>query len=66
MSDRKITYQEIVNAIAYFRKYGISGDDLRKQMTPEQAQDTLNTITQKDLSHGSSKETSGSVRPHKE
>lgn len=61
MSDSKITYQDIANAIGYFRKYGISADDIKRQITPEKAQDILNTITEKDFSYGSGKKTPGTT-----
>ncbi len=66
MSDKKPTYEDLVNSIKIFNQYGISVEDIKRQVTPEMAQKILNTITEKDFSHGSSSETSGTIRPHKD
>lgn len=57
MARKKITYQDLQNALNLFNEHGVSAEDIAKQITPEDAHDILENITEKDFSYGSGKKT---------
>lgn len=57
MPDKKITYEDIANALKYFNEHGVSAEDIARQITPEDARRILKNTTEKDFSYGSGKKT---------